>query len=317
MNSTKRIFNVNITRLPKDKLRYKKIQKHDLPSSVDLRSKCPPIFDQGHLGSCTANALCGIFDYEDKNAWVPSRLFVYYNERQMEGSVGEDAGASLQDGIKTLEKYGVCPETMWPYDISKFTVKPSGECYNVAIQNRALAVTNIPDDEISMKTSLVSGTPFAVGIAVYESFEAPTVATTGVVPMPDTKREKCVGGHAVVVVGYNDESKTWLMRNSWGANWGMDGYFTLPYKYLLDPDLSSDFWNITKLTDYVPTSSQIPFRPIYSSSSTQNKKDLETLREDISSIRTDLAEIKAILKDAHVSSLSEETKTNPKKSWFF
>jgi C1A family cysteine protease len=95
-----------------------------LPISVDLRGKMPPVYDQGALGSCTGNALACAFEYDDKNIFQPSRLFIYYNERNIEGTVSSDSGALISDGIKSLETYGVCPETLGPYDISKFADKP-------------------------------------------------------------------------------------------------------------------------------------------------------------------------------------------------
>lgn len=156
----KRIYNVSLKRCQSSRLTYKVFQTQptDLPSMVDLRSKCPEVFDQGELGSCTANALCSCYQYEDEEddtiSFTPSRLFVYYNERKMEHSISEDAGALISDGVITLQKYGVCPESEWPYDISKFTKKPPSTCYKSALKHRALNVTNIRQDIVTMKTSL-------------------------------------------------------------------------------------------------------------------------------------------------------------------
>lgn len=248
MSVSKHIYNLDITKINPSKLKYKSLPKIEkLPASVDLRSKMPPVYDQGNLGSCTANALAGCLEYEDGNKFQPSRLFIYYNERVIEHDVKDDAGAELSDGIKTLETYGACPESMWPYDITKFTNKPTKDCYTTALKTKALNVTNIPQDVTSMKTSLVNNFPFVVGIAVYASFESSKVASTGIVPMPDVNKEQLLGGHAVLVVGYDDVKQWWIMRNSWGPSWGAAGYFYLPYLYLLDSNLSSDLWNITKL----------------------------------------------------------------------
>ena len=244
---TSRIYNVDITRVPHADLKYLSVPKvSSLPSVVDLRSKMPPIYDQGQLGSCTANSLAAAYEFCDNNAFTPSRLFIYYNERVLEHSIGQDAGARLSDGIRTLETYGVCPESQWVYDITKFTMKPPSTCYKTALNHRAVTVNNIHQDITSMKTSLANGFPFVVGIAVYESFESQEVASTGVVPFPNTASEKCLGGHAILCIGYDDNKKVWIMRNSWGNSWGSSGYFTLPYTYLLDSSLSSDLWNITK-----------------------------------------------------------------------
>ena len=209
----------------------------------------PPVYDQGQLGSCTANALAAAYEYCDNNAFLPSRLFIYYNERKLENDIPDDAGAMLSDGIKTLETYGVCPETILPYDISKFAVKPSSLCYSTALKHKATKCSNIHNDLSSMKNALASGFPFVVGITIYESFESDSVALNGEVPMPNVNTEQMLGGHAVLVCGYDDSKKHWIMRNSWGSGWGDKGYFYLPYLYLLDSNLASDLWNITKETN--------------------------------------------------------------------
>lgn len=246
----RRIYNVFVKRLPETQLKYKDIPLlPTLPPSVDLRSKCAPIYDQGELGSCTANAISACYAYDNKNVFIPSRLFIYYNERKLEGTISEDSGAFISDGIKTLKTYGVCPEPMWPYDITKFTKAPTTSCYKNALTHKALSCTNIKQNLTAMKNSLASGFPFVVGIAVYSSFETAEVAKSGVVPLPNTSTEDLLGGHAILCVGYDDSKSVWIMRNSWGTSWGNKGYFTLPYHYLLDADLSSELWNITKITD--------------------------------------------------------------------
>jgi C1A family cysteine protease len=219
-----------------------------LPSSVDLRPDCSPVEDQGNLGSCTGNALAGAVEFLEKKNHVPfvdvSRLFIYYNERVIEHSVNEDAGAMIRDGIKTLVKQGVCSEKKWPYVISKFAKKPNAACYKEALNHQALAYARIQTlDE--MRACLAEGYPFVFGFTVYESFESQQVAKTGAVPMPKPK-EKMLGGHAVLGVGYNDAQKRFLVRNSWGTDWGMKGYFTMPYDYVADRNLSDDFWTIRR-----------------------------------------------------------------------
>jgi C1A family cysteine protease len=171
-----------------------------------------------------------------------SRLFIYYNERVIEGTVDQDSGAMIRDGIKTLADQGVCTEALWPYDISRFTVKPTDACYQEALKYKVTlyARLNVIDE---MRTCLADGFPFVFGFTVYESFESQDVANTGVVPMPGTN-EQVLGGHAVVGVGYDDSQKRFIVRNSWGNAWGMKGYFTIPYDYLANRDLSDDFWAI-------------------------------------------------------------------------
>ncbi len=219
----------------------------NLPPSVDLRPKCPPVYDQGQLGSCTGNSIAGAIQFEQMKQglpnFIPSRLFIYYNERVIEGTVKSDAGAQIRDGIKSVATSGVCPETDWPYNISKFAVKPPPKAYTDAAKDVATSYQRVPQILNQMKGCLASGYPFVFGFSVYESFESPQVAKTGHAPMPGPS-EKQIGGHAVMAVGYDDSKSWFIVRNSWGTTWGMKGYFTIPYTYLSDSNLSDDFWTI-------------------------------------------------------------------------
>jgi len=216
-----------------------------LPGMVDLRSKIPIMYDQGELGSCTANALC--YSYVSENKTLnPSRLFLYYNERILDKDINEDIGSTLTQGINALEKYGICSEKTWPYNINNSSVKPSVKAYCEGSKYEILNASRVQQTVTSMKGCLHSGLPFVVGIEVYSSFESPIVNNTGYVPIPNTKTEKLLGGHAVICVGYNDARNVWIMQNSWGTQWGDNGYFYLPYNYLLSSTLAGDMWQITK-----------------------------------------------------------------------
>jgi C1A family cysteine protease len=224
----------------------------DLPTQVDLRDQLPKeVYDQGQLGSCTANAIGAAFEFgllkQGLSDFMPSRLFVYYNERAMEGTVDTDSGAMIRDGIKSVNKQGVCPESSWSYDISAFAQKPPDSCYQEAMGHQVTSYQRVPRVLNQMKGCLAHGYPFVFGFSVYESFESEDVARTGVVPMPDIAKEQLLGGHAVLAVGYDDADQRVLVRNSWGERWGMNGYFTMPYAYLTDRSLASDFWAILQL----------------------------------------------------------------------
>jgi C1A family cysteine protease len=219
-----------------------------LPAKVDLRPVCPPVVDQGQIGSCTANAIANahLFDQMKQKVaarFLPSRLFIYYNERVIEGTIGSDSGAQIRDGIKTLAQQGACPEKMWPYAVTKFTKKPAAKCFSEARKHRAVSYQRVVQSAMQLKSCVASRYPIVIGFTVYESFESAAVAKTGNAPMPGSG-EKVVGGHCVLVVGYNDATQRFLCMNSWSTKWGQKGYFTIPYAYLTDSDLAADFWTV-------------------------------------------------------------------------
>jgi C1A family cysteine protease len=236
-------------------VQLKALRVQALPDHIYLRRCCSEVTDQGELGSCTANALTNLLEFNEcasgrggpefKNL---SRLFVYYNERVLENSVSCDSGAELRDGIKVLAAQGACPEDLWPYVVERFMINPPPACYQAAIPYRIhsyYALRTLHD----MRTALANGHPFVFGFSVYDGFESDEVANTGVLNLPGP-REQLLGGHAVMAMGYNDKQRRFLVKNSWGRNWGLPGelggYFTIPYDYLTNPDLASDFWTIVR-----------------------------------------------------------------------
>ena len=219
-----------------------------LPPKVDLRQQCPAVYNQGQLGSCTANAIAGALEFdqmkEKEQPFTPSRLFIYYNERAMEGTVSSDSGGQIRDGVKSVNQQGAPPEDPdWPYDIAKFAEKPPAKAYEDATKHESVVYQRLTPTLGQLKGCLASGYPFVFGFVVYESFESPQVASTGEAQLPQAGEQQ-LGGHAVLAVGYDDSQQRFIVRNSWGPGWGMAGYFTLPYPYLLQATLSSDFWTI-------------------------------------------------------------------------
>lgn len=232
----------------RDKQYFRSLLTISLPFIIDLRPNCPFVLDQGKLGSCTANAIANAFLFEkmkqkDIALFLPSRLFIYYNERALEGTLKSDSGAEIRDGIKTLIKQGVCPEPEWPYKICKFKSKPSKKCYSNALKNQLEKYLSIPQTIFDLKNCLADGYPFIFGFTVYESFESDQVAKTGLMPMP-SKNESILGGHAVWAVGYDDIKRVFIIMNSWGAEWGDKGYFYMPYEFITNTNLASDFWSL-------------------------------------------------------------------------
>ena len=237
-------------------VRLLKVPLLTLPSMVLNRVYCSAVQDQGQLGSCTANAWAGLLQYnENKNGqggkqfkWV-SRLFIYYNERVLEGTVNEDSGAELRDGAKVIHLQGACWEYQWPYNESKFTVTPTKYCYAQALPhviNNYYSLNTITD----MKTCLAAGQCFVLGFNVYDYFESQEMADTGILKMPTSQEQTSgpIGGHAVMCIGYDDTKQVFTIKNSWGLGWGLkgnlDGYFVMPYNYMMT--YASDWWTVVK-----------------------------------------------------------------------
>ncbi len=204
--------------------------------SVDLKPLFPPIPRERHDIPCdTAAAIVAILQYEDPQ-WTGSKLFLYYNERVVEGCERSDLGRLLGDGVRALARQGVCSESAWPFRTDQVDVQPSNACYQEAEASRAWAIYSLPNDMESMKHCLAAGWPFLVGVAVYPSWDAPR-ASREVIPWP-AAGEVSLGGTAAVCVGYDDRLGVWRMR-------GRRGYFTLPYRYLLDSSMSTELWVVS------------------------------------------------------------------------
>jgi C1A family cysteine protease len=221
-----------------------------LPKTVTLEDNVGmqfPVYDQGDLGSCTANAIACAIEYQLRQqklpAFTPSRLAIYYGERKIEGSIDSDSGAMIRDGMKVVAREGAADEHLWAYhtDESTFREQPSEAYYKEALKHQVLAYERVEQNERSIRQALAAGHPIVFGISVYESFESVAVERTGKVPMPK-KDEAMMGGHAILMTGYT--ATTVHFRNSWGVGWGRNGHGTLPLDYVLNGDLAEDFWII-------------------------------------------------------------------------
>lgn len=231
-----------------------------LPAALDLRSAAagfPPVYHQGVLNSCTANAVAAVLAFDIRrqaadDRFDPSRLFIYYNERYAEHKVGlpvygnHGAPAYMRDAIKTVADTGFCSETDWPYDQSKFDIRPPDPLYHAARHHRGAEYRRIPQDLAAMKACLAEGFPFVCGIVIFSSYREPDVAATGNIPLPAADDAQ-LGGHGIAVVGYDDTARRFAIRNSFGESWGVHGYGTIPYEFLTDPAMALDFWTIRKV----------------------------------------------------------------------
>ena len=241
----------NLVRQKPDIRDYKRprLAVEKLPPIIDLREKCSPVYDQGELGSCTGNAGAEAAKLVMKLRFEPSRLFLYYAVRMIKGTVKQDCGAEMRDVCDALHKYGICSESYWPYDISKFAKKPTKKACVSASKHKITEYATFDGDTIDdirqIKAYLAKNSmPVLVGVDIYSSFESDQVMNTGIVPMPDTSTERYFGGHAVLIVGYDDTRQVLIVRNSWGAEWGDKGYFYLPYEYVTKK-LAYDTWTIS------------------------------------------------------------------------
>lgn len=233
-----------------------------LAEVFSLRRKMPPIWDQSQLGSCVPHGTGSVAVAErmkqgEANAsQTPSRLFIYYNGRVIEGTVDEDSGLEVRDGIKAIAKQGAPPETDWPYDIDRFTEKPPSRAYTDAAKFEAVEYKRITPGipGSPLRTPIGKGFPVTFGFTVPERFESPEWnPATDLLPLP-SHSEGSIGGHCVVIVGWDFSLKrfphhAFECRNSWGSEWGDAGHFYLDARWCYEPSLglSSDYWIIEKV----------------------------------------------------------------------
>ncbi|HLP88648.1 MAG TPA: C1 family peptidase [Nostocaceae cyanobacterium] len=228
-----------------------RFQAKELPPRVDLRPHMTTVEQQGEVGSCTANAMAGAYEYlaNRQFGWADdvSRLFIYYNARDYDGNTNKDAGTYLRSCIHVLKEYGACKETTWPYNTKKLFTEPHAEAYEEASQFLIDEAERVDVNLYAMRHCLAEGYPFAFGMLIFESFMNP--GKKGIISMPKPNQEKSMGGHAMLCVGYSDTDKVFVVRNSWGKEWGDKGYCYIPYDYMTNPELNGDCWTIKSVTD--------------------------------------------------------------------
>jgi C1A family cysteine protease len=221
-----------------------------LPASVDLAADraMPPVWDQGRLGSCTAHGTLACFLWASAKCGARdpmlSRLMLYYDTRAASGTVDQDSGAQIRDAVKAT-RAGICPETLWPYDVARFAEEPSPRARQAAAANVGVSYRRVRASTFAIKACLAEGFPVDFGFTVFESFESADVAASGLVPMPQSW-EREVGGHCVATVGYDDARQAFKIRNSLGPGWGLAGYCWMSYEYVRR--FASDFWTIRTVT---------------------------------------------------------------------
>jgi len=228
-------------------------------NAVDLSNGCLPVRDQGSLGACTAFATTALVEFVRQKqkliSWQSSPLFTYYASRQLMNTVDSDSGATVRDALKSTANYGVAKEDNWPYNISIFTVAPPASAYEEALKHQSLVYYRIIPTKDNLLGCLAEGYPFTFGVRLYESFVKTQLGmfVYNRLPMPDTTKEKVVGAHCMLAVGFFTEGEqTYIkVRNSWGTRVGLEGHHYMPLEYFLDPNLAIDFWTIRQ-EEYTP-----------------------------------------------------------------
>lgn len=259
-----RDYTTNVPAMRSMTSKLEKVKQQSLPQSVDFRQWCSPVENQGGIGSCTAHAVAAAVEYfENKTAGKfinASRLFLYKTTRNLMHLKG-DTGATLRSSLGALVLFGMPPEEYWPYMEKDFDVEPDPFNYAFGQSYRCINYfrhdpSDLPTKKIleSIKKYLAAGIPSVFGFTVYN--EIRQAAETGQVPYPGPG-EKLMGGHALIAVGYDDRMEisnkvtgvtttgALLFQNSWGKEWGENGFGWLPYEYVLR-GLACDWWSILK-----------------------------------------------------------------------
>lgn len=217
------------------------------PARVDLRPLCSPVEDQGDIGSCAANAVVGAMEYHQRRHDQPvtnlSRLFVYYNARKLADNEANDSGTFIHHAMAAVMAYGACPETMWPYQRPLWAERPSEACYQAALEFEAVSFARTPLGP-DCRVAVALGLPVVFGACLPAEMLQLEAARTGRVEMPRGGWPAPGGGHAMLIVGYDDADDTWLIRNSWGPAWGDGGYARVSRQVLARYAMPSQFWVI-------------------------------------------------------------------------
>jgi C1A family cysteine protease len=222
------------------------VQRGAAPDRIDLRQYCSPVEDQGQTNSCTANACAGALEYHQRRmggAFTDiSRLYVYYNARKMADTQGQDTGSFIHHVMASVLAHGACEEAVWPFDLSLVLQPPPREAYQNATSHEAVQYARAPLGQPALQ-ALAAGLPVVFGTFIPSRF-FDEAAKTGMMPSPDGSMEPPAGGHAMLLVGYDLPSRTWLVRNSWGSNWADGGYFRVPFATLEAYSIPDQFWTI-------------------------------------------------------------------------
>ncbi len=273
-----------------------------LPERIDLRGLCTPVEDQGSIGSCAANAVVGAMEYHQRLSEQPltdlSRLFVYYNARKLADREAEDSGTFIHHAMASVMAFGACPERMWPYQKAMWATRPTDSCYEAALDFEAVSYARTPLGP-ACKAAVAEGLPVVFGACLPASMIQVEAGITGRISLPAGGWPQPGGGHAMLIVGYDDADGTWLIRNSWGADWGEGGYARVPYQVMERYGMPTQFWVIGRIESaqgvrVSGTTVQASQEAIRSAAPAQAQNALAHLRGSLRhKLETDLAAAKA------------------------
>lgn len=226
-----------------------------LPPSVDLRPQFPPCYDQGSWGTCVSNAVAGVIEFLQPatTRWVPSRMFLAWNAVTIHEEDGVRDFPEVLAPIFTSAGYTA--ESLWPYDFDHLDKQPNAIATMDALKHKIGGYLQIPANDVqSIKAALAQGKPVMIGVQCYSGFEDAITASSGDVPTPGwiERLHGCLGGHGIVLVGYDDAKQKFIFRNSWGTRWGNNGFGTLGYDYISNSILCDDAWTIASLVEVTP-----------------------------------------------------------------
>jgi hypothetical protein len=208
---------------------------------IDMEAAGPAIFDQGQEGSCTANAVTGVFELKERlngyDLGPGSRQAIYALARAMRGNLKHDTGSTISDTMAVVLKYGLPSEAICPYSVGLVTTLPGPDVLADGLKRRpdAKMIVRVHQDMANLWNTLSEDDPIAFGFTVYTSFMSGTMAKSGIWH-GHQKGDKVEGGHAVALIGYSPMTRMFKCRNSWGAGWGIRGTFWLPQDFVLSQD---------------------------------------------------------------------------------
>ena len=225
------------------------IESLQAPQSTSMRDKIRSVYDQGQCSSCTANAIAQAYRMiSPDKAFEPSRLYIYYKERLIESGSQNmtDSGADAQDGLTWIKEKGVASEAVWPYDLSNIEISPPASADVNAESHKLSTIVSLNSNTTStnlltsLKSTLLASHPVLIGVELYTSFMSDTVAATGIIPMPNAS-EELIGGHELLIIGFDDTKEQFQVVNSWGNMWGDSGFCYFPYSYITNSQLTAEF----------------------------------------------------------------------------